>query len=57
MAEDMGVTFLGEIELDPRLGRSCDSGKSFAKEFPDSRVSKAYQKIITSKLMYGTCYF
>lgn len=50
MAHDMGVTYLGEIELDPRLGQSCDSGKSFIVEFPDSGVAKSYKRIIESKL-------
>lgn len=50
MADEMNVTFLGEIELDPRLGESCDSGKSFIREMPDSRVCNAYKRIITSKL-------
>jgi hypothetical protein len=49
MAEDFGVPYLGDIELDPRLGQSCDSGKSFVSDFPDSRVCKAYQQIIQSE--------
>lgn len=50
MAEEMGVKFLGDIELDPRLGQSCDSGKSYIYEYPDSRVSQAYRTVITSKI-------
>ena len=49
MALDMGIPFLGAIELDPRLGQACDMGKSFINEFPDSRVCKSYQQIIKSK--------
>ncbi len=49
MADEMGVAFLGDIELDPRLGQSCDSGKSFVNDMPDSRVSRAYKKIIGSR--------
>lgn len=49
MAADMGVTYLGDIQLDPRLGQSCDSGKSFIQDYPDSNVSESYKKIITSK--------
>ncbi len=49
MANEMGVTYLGGIELDPRLGQCCDVGKSFISEYPDSRVSRAYQTIIESK--------
>ena len=45
MASEMEVRFLGEIELDPRLGQCCDMGKSFVQHFPESRVSKSYKKI------------
>ena len=51
MAMDMGVRYLGAIELDPKLGQLCDSGQSFIDEFPDSRVSKEYQQIVQSKFM------
>lgn len=49
MAADMGVTYLGDIQLDPRLGQSCDAGKSFIQDYPDSNVSISYKKIIASK--------
>ena len=49
MAADMEVAYLGSIELDPRLGQSCDLGKSFLDEFPESRVGKAYQQISESE--------
>ena len=51
MAVDMDVTYLGGIELDPRLGQSCDSGKSFISEHPDSRVTAAYQSVMKSKYL------
>ena len=51
MAHDMGIRFLGGIELDPRLGQACDTGKSFISEFPDSRVSTAYRNIMKSKFL------
>ena len=50
MAADMGVRFLGAIELDPRLGKACDSGGSFISEFPDSNVAKTYKRLVESKL-------
>ncbi len=58
MAGEMGVAYLGGIELDPRLGQCCDSGKSFISEFPDSRVSKAYQQIVNGKWprVYTRCW-
>ena len=49
MAADMKVAYLGSIELDPRLGQSCDMGKSFLDEFPESRVGRAYQQISESE--------
>lgn len=56
MASDMGVRFLGCIELDPQLGQACDSGRSFITEYPHSKVSIAYKEIMKSKLvntLYG----
>ncbi|CAJ0769372.1 4550_t:CDS:2 [Entrophospora sp. SA101] len=50
MAEDNEIPFLGSIPLDPRIGKSCDSGLSFLYEYPDSSASKAYLKIIEGTL-------
>ncbi|KAJ3117565.1 cytosolic Fe-S cluster assembly factor nbp35 [Phlyctochytrium bullatum] len=47
MAEEFGVPFLGSIPLDPRIGMSCDSGRSFLDEFRDSPATQAYLKIVT----------
>ena len=49
---EMNVPFLGEIELDPHLGKACDSGKSFIQNFPDSRVSIAYKRICKGKVLF-----
>ncbi|KAK3705200.1 hypothetical protein QZH41_014000 [Actinostola sp. cb2023] len=49
MSEDMKVPFLGRIPLDPRIGKSCDEGKSFLSEIPDSPAAKAYSNIIQRK--------
>lgn len=54
MASEMDVRFLGEIELDPRLGQCCDTGKSFLQHFPESRVSKAYRDICTGEHVVHT---
>jgi len=51
MCEEMGVTFLGSIPLDPVLARSCDAGEPYIENHPDSPVSKAYLDII-SKIKY-----
>ena len=29
MCEDMDLTLLGQLPLDPRIGQSCDEGRSF----------------------------
>eukprot|EP01135_Chromosphaera_perkinsii_P001984 Nk52_evm31s215 gene=Nk52_evmTU31s215 len=46
LAIDMDIPYLGAIPLDPRIGRSCDEGKSFVSEVPDSPATKAYESII-----------
>jgi Mrp family chromosome partitioning ATPase len=47
LALDSGVPFLGQVPLDPRLGKCCDQGKSFLQEFPDSPASRAYSTIVS----------
>lgn len=49
MCEEMNVTFLGKIPIDPLIGQCCDEGKSFVKEFPNSPACIAYNDIISSK--------
>ncbi|XP_002732128.1 cytosolic Fe-S cluster assembly factor NUBP1 homolog [Saccoglossus kowalevskii] len=46
MSIDMDVPFLGKLPLDPRIGKSCDEGKSFLSEVPDSPATQAYKQII-----------
>jgi len=45
MCEEMDVRFLGAIPLDPRIARSCDEGKSYITQCPESPASKAYESI------------
>jgi len=45
MCEEMNVPFLGSIPLDPLIARSCDEGKSFISQAPNSVASKAYESI------------
>ncbi|XP_031575284.1 cytosolic Fe-S cluster assembly factor NUBP1 homolog [Actinia tenebrosa] len=52
MAEEMKVPFLGRIPLDPRIGKSCDEGKSFFTEIPDSPAAKAYMNVIQNVIEY-----
>ncbi len=45
IAEEMGVPFLGEIPIDPRISKANDEGKPFFVEYPDSPASKAFLAI------------
>jgi len=45
MAKEMNLRFLGGIPLDPRIARSCDDGKFFLTEFPDSLATAAFNSI------------
>lgn len=44
-----GITYLGSIPLDPRIGKSCDYGVSFLEEYPDSPATKKYIEIVDSQ--------
>jgi len=50
MAKDMEVPFLGSIPLDPRIARSCDEGKFFMSEHPDSVATERLNKVIDNVL-------
>ncbi|CAD6570430.1 MAG: cytosolic Fe-S cluster assembly factor nbp35 [Cyphobasidiales sp. Tagirdzhanova-0007] len=48
LCKEMGLTLLGKVPLDPRIGKCCDFGKSFIDEYPDSPASIAYLDIVDS---------
>ncbi|XP_078140833.1 cytosolic Fe-S cluster assembly factor nubp1 [Centroberyx gerrardi] len=48
MCMDLDLPLLGKIPLDPRIGRSCDEGRSFFNEVPDSPATKVYHSIVQS---------
>ncbi|XP_045932189.1 cytosolic Fe-S cluster assembly factor nubp1 isoform X2 [Micropterus dolomieu] len=48
MCADLNLPLLGKVPLDPRIARSCDEGKSFLSEVPDSPAARAYQIIVQS---------
>ncbi|XP_027141471.1 cytosolic Fe-S cluster assembly factor nubp1 [Larimichthys crocea] len=48
MCENLKLPLLGKVPLDPRIARSCDEGKSFLNEVPDSPAAKAYHSIVQS---------
>uniref|UniRef100_A0A4W3HS84 Nucleotide binding protein 1 (MinD homolog, E. coli) n=1 Tax=Callorhinchus milii TaxID=7868 RepID=A0A4W3HS84_CALMI len=45
MCNDLNIPFLGKVPLDPRIGKSCDEGKSFLTEVPDSPATLALKDI------------
>ncbi|KAI1330988.1 nucleotide-binding protein [Xylariaceae sp. FL0255] len=46
LAKEMGIPFLGEVPLDPRIGLACDGGESFFDEYPDSPACKALRRVV-----------
>ena len=40
-AEALGAPFLGEVPIDPKLRESCDAGRPYVVEAPDSPASRA----------------
>lgn len=54
MCEELDLPLLGKVPLDPRIGRSCDEGKSFLSEVPDSSAAVAYGSIVQKIKDYCT---
>ena len=50
MCAEMEIAFLGQIPLDPRIGRACDLGHSFMDEWPLSEAALAYKSVISEIL-------
>ncbi|ODV83618.1 hypothetical protein CANARDRAFT_78491 [[Candida] arabinofermentans NRRL YB-2248] len=48
LAEELGLKFLGAVPLDPRIGKSCDSGESFLDLHPDSPACDAILDVVDS---------
>lgn len=46
LCQELGLTFLGSVPLDPRIAKCCDAGESFVEEYPESPTSEAYLAII-----------
>lgn len=46
LCEELDLTFLGSVPLDPRIAKCCDLGESFVETHPDSPASAAYLAII-----------
>jgi len=54
MCKEMNLELLGKIPLDPMIARSCDEGKSYITQFPNSKASQEYQSIVTKLLRIVT---
>uniref|UniRef100_A0A803VMB7 NUBP iron-sulfur cluster assembly factor 1, cytosolic n=1 Tax=Ficedula albicollis TaxID=59894 RepID=A0A803VMB7_FICAL len=46
MCQNLSVSLLGKVPLDPQIGKSCDRGQSFLAEAPESPATLSYRKII-----------
>lgn len=46
MCKELGLKLLGKVPLDPRIGKSCDTGRSFIDDFPNSPATQAYLDIV-----------
>lgn len=46
MCDQLGVTFLGSLPLDPKVAKCCDEGRNFFDELPDSPVVKSVQEVV-----------
>lgn len=53
MCSDLNLPLLGKVPLDPRIARSCDEGKSFLTQVPDSPAAKVYQNIVQSEFFFS----
>lgn len=45
MAEEFGITFLGEIPLDPKLSEDSDRGEPFILKRPEAPASRAFLEL------------
>jgi ATP-binding protein involved in chromosome partitioning len=46
MAQESGVTFLGSIPIDPKIGVDSDKGQPFVVAHKDSAAAKAFMQIV-----------
>ncbi|XP_075623837.1 cytosolic Fe-S cluster assembly factor NUBP1 isoform X3 [Balearica regulorum gibbericeps] len=46
MCQNLNISLLGKVPLDPQIGKSCDKGQSFLSEAPESPATLSYRSII-----------
>ena len=49
MSADMKAPFLGSIPLDPNLLQSCEDGKCFIENYPNSAAVQPLLAVVQSK--------
>ena len=55
MCQKLDLNFLGKVPLEPKLGESCENGKSHLEENPDSAAAKAFSDIVKCKFLLIIC--
>lgn len=50
MCEDLGITLLGSLPLEPKLARAADEGTDYLSSDQNSQVKKNMDIIVESKL-------
>ncbi len=53
-SKERGIPIIARISLDPRIGYSLDSGKTFMADFSDTPAAKAYMQLSASIEAYFT---
>lgn len=56
MCADLNLPLLGKVPLDPRIARSCDEGRSFLNQVPDSPAAAVFQSIVQSEFFHERVY-
>ncbi|XP_034613149.1 cytosolic Fe-S cluster assembly factor NUBP1-like isoform X2 [Trachemys scripta elegans] len=46
MCQNLNISLLGKVPLDPQIGKSCDQGQCFFSEIPESPATSSYKNII-----------
>ncbi|MGC9021578.1 MAG: P-loop NTPase [Dissulfurimicrobium sp.] len=50
LAEELGITFLGRIPVDPRIVTTGDAGRPLVAAYPNSHTSEAFEQIIRNTI-------
>src|SRR5262249_37442832 len=50
LAAECGVSFLGELPIDPRVAECGDAGEPIVRRYPDAPISQAYLALAANVL-------